>query len=119
MKNKAQQDYEDCINYSKKIYVRYHVEKDLQGGEFGMYRDYTVEQWRMQAMDWAYIDDNKDLAISLLKLKDDEVLHFIAELWGLKFRATKWNKHISQDDIDAFADVTPKQYFDKLFGSED
>lgn len=25
---------------------RYRVIEDLQGGDFGMYRDYTVEQWR-------------------------------------------------------------------------
>lgn len=28
---------------------KYRVTEDLQGGEFGMYRDYTLKEWREQA----------------------------------------------------------------------
>lgn len=65
---------------------RYRVSEDLQGGEFGMYRDYTVEQWREQAIEWATMDDNDGLVEALCRLNQDEVMNFIAELWALKFR---------------------------------
>ena len=72
--------------------IRYRVSEDLQGGEFGMYRDYTVEQWRNQAIEWATMDDNDGLVESLCQLKQHEVIGFIAELWGLKFRKVRKDK---------------------------
>lgn len=71
---------------------RYRVCEDLQGGEFGMYRDYTVEQWREQAIEWATMDDNDGLVEALCRLNQDEVMNFIAELWSLKFRKVRKDK---------------------------
>lgn len=85
---------ETGIDYS----IRYHVQEDLQGGDFGMYRDFTVEQWRNQAIDWATMDDNEGLVESLNRLKHDEVLPFVAELWRLKFRKTRKDKKSINDD---------------------
>ncbi len=72
--------------------IRYRVSRDLQGGEFGMYRDYTVEQWREQAMEWADMDDNDGLAETLAELPADEVIGFISEMWGLEFRKVRKDK---------------------------
>lgn len=72
--------------------VRYRVTEDLQGGDFGMYRDYTVEQWREQAIEWATMDDNDELVEALCRLNQDEVINFIAELWALKFRKVRNDK---------------------------
>lgn len=72
--------------------TRYHVTEDLQGGEFGMHRDYTVEEWREQAIEWATMDDDDDLADLLEVLKPERVLDFIAEVWQLKFRKTRKDK---------------------------
>lgn len=63
----------------------YRVVRDLQGGTFGMGRDLTVEGWREQAMEWAYMDDNEDLERELEELQHKEVIGFIAEIWGLEF----------------------------------
>lgn len=71
---------------------RYRVSEDLQGGEFGMYRDYTVEQWREQAIEWATMDDNDGLVETLCGLDQEEVMNFIAELWALKFRKVRKDK---------------------------
>ncbi len=72
--------------------VRYRVTEDLQGGEFGMYRDYTVEQWRAQAIEWATTDDNDGLVETLQSLDEKDVLRFISELWALRFRKVRKDK---------------------------
>lgn len=72
--------------------ARYRVVADLQGGEFGMGRDYTVEQWRNQAMEWADMDENDGLAETLADLPRDEVLDFISNMWELKFRKVRKDK---------------------------
>lgn len=64
---------------------RYRVVADYQGGEFGFYRDLTVEQWRVQATEWANVDDNDELYDITKNLKDSEVIDFIAENWDLEF----------------------------------
>ena len=64
---------------------RYRVVRDLQGGEFGTDRDLTVEQWREQAMEWAYIDDNEELEKEVENLPHKEVLSFISNIWELEF----------------------------------
>lgn len=72
--------------------VRYRVSDDLQGGDFGMYRDYTVEQWRDQAIEWATMDDNDELVETLCGLKQNDLMEYIAELWALKFRKVRKDK---------------------------
>lgn len=66
--------------------VKYKVTKDLQGGEFGMYRELTIEQWRNQAIEWAEMDDNYDLVDILNKLKPRDVINYISEVWELEFK---------------------------------
>ena len=90
---KEARNYKEVIERREKDgHIRYRVSEDLQGGEFGMYRDYTVEQWRNQAIEWATMDDNDGLVESLCQLKQHEVIGFIAELWGLKFRKVRKDK---------------------------
>ena len=79
--------------------VRYRVSEDLQGGNFGMYRDYTVEQWREQAIDWATLDDNDGLVETLQELKSEDVMEFIAVMWALKFRKVRKDKKNMQGDF--------------------
>lgn len=74
--------------------IRYRVTEDLQGGEFGMYRDYTVEQWREQAIEWATMDEHDGLVETLHSLKQDDVMPFIAEFWALKFRKVRKDKKV-------------------------
>ena len=76
---KEARNYKEVIERREKDgHIRYRVSEDLQGGEFGMYRDYTVEQWRNQAIEWATMDDNDGLVESLCQLKQHEVIGFIA-----------------------------------------
>ena len=70
-----------------KTMTKYRVIKDLQGGSFGMYRDFTVEKWREQAIEWADMDDNEELIAVLECLKDEKVIPFIADFWELEFEA--------------------------------
>lgn len=64
---------------------KYRVIEDLQGGSFGMDRDYTIEQWREQALEWAEMDENDGLIEKLESLSESDVLPFIAEFWQLEF----------------------------------
>lgn len=63
---------------------RYIVIEDRQGGEFGMYRDYTLEQWKEQAIDWADMDDWDD-AQNLFDgiTKASEIIAFIDDTWEI------------------------------------
>ena len=63
----------------------YRVIKDLQGGEFGMYRVYTEEQWREQALEWAEMDENDFLIKTLKKLPNEKIIPFISDIWALEF----------------------------------
>lgn len=90
---KEAREYKQTIeNVEKDGNIRYRVSDDLQGGEFGMYRDYTVEQWRNQAIEWATMDDNDELVETLCGLKQCDVMNYIAELWCLKFRKVRKDK---------------------------
>ena len=90
---KEAREYKAAIEHTEKdSNIRYRVTEDLQSGEFGMYRDYTVEQWRNQAIEWATMDDNDGLVETLCRLEQHEVMTYIAELWGLKFRKVRKDK---------------------------
>jgi hypothetical protein len=90
---KEAREYKKIIEHTEKDGdIRYRVTEDLQGGEFGMYRDYTVEQWRNQAIEWATMDDNDGLVETLCRLAQHEVMTYVAELWGLKFRKVRKDK---------------------------
>lgn len=71
---------------------RYRVVKDLQGDEFGMYRDYTIEQWRQQAIDWAEMDENDDVVERLKKMPEEQILPYIADFWTVEFAEVDENE---------------------------
>ena len=64
----------------------YKVVRDLQGGEFGMYRIQTIEDWREQAIEWADMDEHDGVVEELKNLPLDEVIDYIAEFWQLEFK---------------------------------
>ena len=64
----------------------YKVVRDLQGGEFGMYRIQTIEDWREQAIEWADMDEHDGIVEELKSLPQDEVIDYIAEFWQLEFK---------------------------------
>lgn len=63
----------------------YYVSRDLQGGEFAMGRTQSIEDWRKNAMEWAWSDDNDWLIDELSILPQNEVIDFISEIWQLEF----------------------------------
>ena len=95
---------------------RYRVVRDLQGGEFGMGRDFTIEQWRKNALEWCYSDDNYELAKELYKLPQEEVIEFISFLWALEFKKVRKDKKINQSDIEAYEDETLDEFYHARFG---
>ena len=87
---------------------RYRVIRDLQGGEFGMGRDYTATEWLEQADSWRDSDDNwgdwgdgvdcygnkhKDIRTWFIKFwtrmikdgKEQELIDYIADIWQIEF----------------------------------
>lgn len=68
----------------------FRVVKDLQGGDFAMGSDLTIEQWREQAIEWAGTDGHYGLVEELKKLPQNEVLDEIAEFWQIEFAELKY-----------------------------
>lgn len=87
---------------------RYRVVRDLQGGEFGMGRDYTATEWLEQAVSWRDSDDSwgdwgdgvdcygnkhKDSRTWFVKFwtrmikdgKEQELIDYIADIWQIEF----------------------------------
>lgn len=96
---------------------RYRVVRDLQGGEFGMGRDYTIEQWRKQGLEWCWVDDNYGLGKTLNNLPKEEVIRFIEIIWDLEFRKVrKDKKKFDKHDLTDFEDETLYEFFNKRFG---
>ena len=62
----------------------YVCTKDYQGGNFGIGRVHTVEQWRNIAITWAETDDNNEYADYLEVLREDRVIDEIKEMWQLE-----------------------------------
>lgn len=71
---------------------RYRVVKDLQGDEFGMYRDYTIEQWRQQAIAWAEMDEHDGVVERLNKMPEEQILPYIADFWTVEFAEVDENE---------------------------
>jgi hypothetical protein len=64
---------------------KYLCIRDNQQGEFGMYRLYTIEEWREQAIDWCEADGEKQSTIKYLqKLKKSDVIWVISDLWDIE-----------------------------------
>lgn len=74
------------------IEKRYAVIEDLQGSDFGMYRLYTIEQWREQAMEWADSDEHYGVVEELKTLKKEDVIDYISEFWTLQFAEININR---------------------------
>lgn len=77
---------------------KYRVVKDLQGGEFGMGRDYTAEEWLEQAVEWrdsdGWEDDEREEYTKFWEQrikdgKEQELIDYIAETWQLEFEKVK------------------------------
>lgn len=73
---------------------KYVVVEDLQGGEFGMGRKYTVEEWIEQAIDWhdadEYFEDKeaeerfrKRLLGDIKEYGEQSVIDYIANHWQI------------------------------------
>lgn len=91
--------------------ARYYVCEDLQGTDFGTNRDFTIEQWRGQALEWAFSDDSYGVMRELAELPQEQVLGYIAEFWALRFRkCRKDKKHFRWADEQFW---TYKQYADE------
>lgn len=73
---------------------KYRVVRDLQGGEFGMDRDYTIKEWIQQARDWCWADDNDELDTVLERMdkegeSDNNILDLISDIWQIEFEEVK------------------------------
>lgn len=115
---------------------KYRVVRDLQGGEFGMGRDYTAEEWLEQAVDWRDSDDswgdygegvdcygNKHLDSRSWFIKfwkrmikdgrEQELIDYIADIWALEFEKVPEAEEIPDlakylPDITETADLVSK-----------
>lgn len=100
--------------------IRYRVVKDYQGGDFGMERDFTIEQWVKQALEWCYVDENDALAEILLynyhNMHGTAILDFISEIWAIQFRKVrKDKKHFTQDDLNLFEECNVDIFYKEMF----
>ena len=92
----------------------YYVAEDYQFTDFGMQRNYTLQEWREQAIDWADMDEHDGLIETLNTIKDEELLDFIAEIWQIRFEKGCWqglpidNEH----GIEMYYEIDP--FVDKL-----
>ena len=108
-----------CSGYKSAEQIkRYRVIEDLQGDEFGMYRDFTVEQWREQAIEWATMDDNDDVVDRLNKLPSEQVLDYIADFWQIVFAEVDDTEdgRFFVDYFDNGNEIT-RVYFEDLFNA--
>jgi hypothetical protein len=105
----------------------YYVSYDRQGGTFGMYRNYTIQEWREQAIEWAETDEDDELITHLATLPDEEIIETISNWWELDFEKGCWqgtpinNEHGIEMyyEIDTFVDKlnildSNGKYFDDL-----
>lgn len=84
---------------------KYRVIEDYQGGDFGMGRDYTAEEWLEQATEWRDSDDSWgdwsdgdiDTREGWLEFwrkliadnKEQELIDYISDMWQIKFEEIK------------------------------
>ena len=70
--------------YNMENEKKYICVKDLQGGDFAVGRIATAEEWREIALSWAWNDDNEDLLKTLKKLKKENVVAFVYDIWQIE-----------------------------------
>lgn len=90
---------------------RYKVVKDLQGGEFAMDLNFTVEQWQKQALVWCWYDDNDELADYICHLPKDDILPLIAEIWQIEFAPIDGNEQLTEYDVTVYTNETLEQFY--------
>lgn len=81
----------------------YIVINDLQGGNFGMGRIYTIRGWKNQAIEWAESDENDLLIEELKKLPKDKIIDYISFTWEIEFKEIT-KKEI--EDIENYLGIT-------------
>lgn len=84
---------------------KYRVIEDYQGGDFGMGRDCTAEEWLEQATEWRDSDDSWgdwgdgdiDTREGWLEFwheliannKEQELIDYISDMWQIRFEEIK------------------------------
>lgn len=96
----------------------YRVVEDLQGTDFAMGRDFTIEQWRKQAMEWCFMDEHFGLMKEIYEADSTEVLDIISEVWTIRFEATKEDDEVDLKDKEAYADESLDGFFKERFDEE-
>lgn len=66
---------------------------DYQGGTFGMFRAYTLDEWREQAIDWS--DDLEGQASTLRNLYGRSLIAFIEDTWEIRLEKVDTKKLIN------------------------
>jgi predicted nuclease with TOPRIM domain len=68
---------------------KFKVIADLQGGTFGMDREYTLKEWKQQALDWADSEASGELYKDINKTPLKNIIDTISEIWQLEFKEIK------------------------------
>lgn len=97
---------------------RYKVDIDYENGDFGKGRYFTISQWRKQAMEWCFADENFGLMKELYETKDEEVLDTIAEVWSVHFTEIDKDDKVRESDYADFEDETLDEFFESRFDEE-
>ena len=96
----------------------YRVVEDLQGTSFAMDRDFTIEQWRKNAIEWCFMDENFGLMKEIYEADSTEVLDIISEVWTIRFEATKENDKVNEADREAYSEESLDGFFTERFDKE-
>lgn len=63
---------------------KYICVNDFQGGSFGMYRTYTAEEWRQQAIEWADMDGWEEADKEFNFKNEQNLINYICEIWEIQ-----------------------------------
>lgn len=97
---------------------RYKVVCDNQGGDFGKGRNYTLDQWRKQAMKWCYADENFGIMKEIYEIEDEDLLDDIAEIWDIEFAEMEVGDEMEKGDYTDLEDITVDKMFEECFDKE-
>lgn len=90
---------------------KYIVIRDYQGGEFGMYRDYTAKEWGEQAFSWAENDDWEQPEECLLEnfKSEKELIDFIQDMWEIEIIELDKNNNEVMDFLKDIIKCSPDE----------
>lgn len=71
---------------SKQLYI---CTNDFQGGDFGVGRVGTIDDWREIAISWS---DTEGMEDSIISTPDNELINFIQEIWEIEIEEYDRNK---------------------------